>query len=125
MNMPSVNNTPHRTTLETHSQQEEEAHPEAEEAEVEAEAAEADKDLVQDRLGPNSSNGSKNSNHSERENDDAPPEARGTICIHAWNIRSLKNSTNKHAVALHLERHQPDILIITETWLDQQLTNLH
>ena len=122
-NMQTVNNTPRRTTSSTRSQQ---AVEELREEEAEAEAvAETEEDVVGQEQGNTGPNSSKGSSHSEDDNEAAPAEVNDTLNVHAWNIRSLNNSTNKHAVALHLERHQPDILIITETWLNKRLPNLH
>ena len=98
-----------------------EEHPEVEEGAV-TEAEEGAEDQESENPGNSSSASSSPSEHGS---DAALAEPRGTLIIHAWNIRSIGNPTNKHAVSLHLERHQPDLLIVTETWLKQRLPPLH
>lgn len=79
-------------------QQEAEAQPEAE-AEAEQGTKVAEEPIPEgDLSGPNSNSSSL----SECANDEALAEAKGSLKIHAWNIRSISNPTNKHAVALHL-----------------------
>jgi hypothetical protein len=33
----------------------------------------------------------------------------------------LKNQTNRHALALLLEKHRPFVCVVTETWLESQI----
>ena len=98
-----------------------EEQPEIEEG-AEAEAEEGAEEQEAENPGNSSSASSSPSEHGS---DAQLAEPRGTLIIHAWNIRSISNLTNKHAVSLHLERHQPDLLIVTETWLKQRLPPLH
>ena len=51
--------------------------------------------------------------------------AREHLAVHTWNVRSLKSLANRDALTLHLEQHQPEILVATETWLDFKLTQIH
>ena len=50
---------------------------------------------------------------------------REHLAVHTWNVRSLKSLVNRDALTLHLERHQPEVLVATETWLDYKLTLIH
>ena len=48
------------------------------------------------------------------------------LTIVAHNIRSLKSKTNLHATSLLLENEKPDLLLLSETWVNTAGTvNLH
>ena len=47
------------------------------------------------------------------------------LILHTWNVRSSKSHMNQHALALHLDREKPDILVVTESWLNVKCPYLH
>ena len=55
----------------------------------------------------------------ERTNDEDPSIDREVLSVHTLNVRSLRGNMAKHALAAHLIQNQPDILVLTETWLNR------
>ena len=37
----------------------------------------------------------------------------------------MKKSSTQHAIAAHLIDHSPDVLVVTETWMDKKLPYIH
>ena len=47
------------------------------------------------------------------------------LTFQTWNIQSLGTSVKQHALAAHLLAEQPNVMVITETWLKGTCPTLH